>query len=132
MNTITDPLNEASNMLLSIYKINPEFGSYVGLNEIENAKLKAIKIGEEEFTEDIIAQMILCINNSKLVIADLTGQRPCVYYDAGYAQAKSLRVIFTCREDEIDKVHFDVSHYPIVPGQMKTLKSSLKIYPLAS
>ena len=33
-----------------------------------------------------------------------------VYYEAGFAQGLGLPVIWTCRKDMIDYVHFDTRH----------------------
>jgi hypothetical protein len=51
-------------------------------------------------------KIIDCIKKSKLLIVDLTGNRPNVYYELGYARALGKQVILLCRKDE--KPHFDV------------------------
>jgi hypothetical protein len=35
-----------------------------------------------------------------------------VYFEAGYALGRGLKVIYTCREDQIDEAHFDTRNYP--------------------
>lgn len=81
---------------------------------ISQGQFKPIRIDEEHFTEDIIAKIKIHINQCKFVVADLTGQRTAVYYEAGYAQAKGLNVIFTCNIEEKEEINFDVNHYPII------------------
>jgi len=83
---------------------------------VKKSDCKPIRIDQEHFTEDIIAQMLLYINKSRLVIADLTGGRGGVYFEAGYAKARGLPVIFTCNatEWESSKPHFDVTHFPFI------------------
>lgn len=81
---------------------------------IEKAGFDPIRIDKEHFTEDVIAEMLIRINRSKFVLADLTGHRTAVYYEAGYAQAKGLKVIFTCKKDDEKGINFDVNHYPII------------------
>jgi hypothetical protein len=49
-----------------------------------------------------------CIQKSKLLIVDLTGSRPNVYYELGYARALGKQIILTAKTGE--KPHFDVSH----------------------
>jgi transcriptional regulator with XRE-family HTH domain len=78
-----------------------------------------------EITDEIIAQ----IKASKFVIADLTGYRGGVYYEAGYAKGLERTVIFTCRSDYFkgekweddswrkEKVHFDIDHINIIEWQ---------------
>jgi len=42
------------------------------------------------------------------VVADYTGQVNGVYFEAGFALGLDLKVVPTCREDEISKLHFDI------------------------
>ncbi len=51
------------------------------------------------------------IRRSGLVVADFTGQRQGVYYEAGFARGIGITVIPTCREDETEKLHFDTRQY---------------------
>ena len=39
------------------------------------------------------------------------GARGGVYYEAGFAYGLKIPVIFTCREDMFDKIHFDTRQY---------------------
>ena len=57
-------------------------------------------------TDEIMAE----IRRSRFVVADYTGQANGVYFEAGFALGLGLRVIPTCRADEIDKLHFDIKH----------------------
>jgi hypothetical protein len=61
----------------------------------------------DDITDEIIAE----IRKSRFVVADVTGQRQGVYYEAGFAKGLGLQVIWTVREDEKDKVHFDTRQY---------------------
>ena len=47
------------------------------------------------------------------MVADFTGNRGGVYFEAGYAQALNIDVIYTCRDTEEDKklLHFDIGHF---------------------
>ena len=56
--------------------------------------------------------LITMLKSSKVVIADFTGQRQAVYYEAGYAMGMGIPVIWTCREDEVNKLSFDTRQYP--------------------
>lgn len=99
---------------------------------VKSANYIARRIDNEHFTEDVIAQMLILINSSKFVIADLTGNRGGVYYEAGYAKARGLPVIFTCKENSMrsdDPPHFDVNHYPILVWNDDSLNEfSNKLY----
>jgi len=49
------------------------------------------------------------IRNSRFMVADVTGERPCVYYEAGYAMGAGIKVIWTAEEGT--ELHFDSNHY---------------------
>lgn len=55
------------------------------------------------------------IRRSRFIVADFThgqsGARGGVYYEAGFARGLGLDVIFTCRKDMMDNVHFDTDHF---------------------
>ena len=59
--------------------------------------------------EGVITDQILEeISSSEFLIADLTGERPNVYYEIGHAHALNKRVILYRREGT--KLHFDIQH----------------------
>lgn len=60
---------------------------------------------ERKIDDEIIAQ----IRRSKFVVADMTGNRGGVYYEAGFAHGLNLPVFFTCKEGE--NLHFDIRQY---------------------
>ena len=76
----------------------------------------------DDITDAIIAEIKEC----RFVVADLSGYRGGVYYEAGYAKGLGKPVIFTCRRDWFDgetdgqgtrikeRVHFDINHMNII------------------
>jgi hypothetical protein len=52
------------------------------------------------------------------------GHRGGVYFEAGYAMGRGLPVIWTCKRDDIDTLHFDVRQYNCIdwtaPGDLAT------------
>lgn len=56
--------------------------------------------------------IIAGIKRSRFCIADFTQHKKGVYFEAGYAQGRGLKVIYTCRNDEFKDSHFDTNHYP--------------------
>ena len=60
------------------------------------------KIDEEIFSE---------IKKSRFLIADFTGNRGGVYYEAGFAKGFGIDVIWTCNAAEIGTLHFDTRQY---------------------
>jgi len=67
-----------------------------------------IFIDEKEHLNQIVEEIFYEIKKSKFVIADLTGQRGGVYYEAGYAEALGKKVILTCKSNDNEDPHFDV------------------------
>ena len=67
------------------------------------------KTAQEIDLGEKITDLILCeIETSEFLIADLTYERPNVYYEIGHAHALNKRVILVCKKGT--KVHFDVAH----------------------
>lgn len=77
---------------------------------VRDAGYDPIRIDNKEHNNEIPDEIMSEIRNSEFVIADFTGQRAGVYYEAGFAMGLGKKVIWCCRKDEIDKLHFDTSH----------------------
>ncbi|UUE91497.1 hypothetical protein [Bacillus cereus] len=78
---------------------------------IEDAGFNPMRIDELEHNDKIDDAIIAQIQRSKFVIADFTGHRGGVYFEAGYAMGLGLPVIWSCRKDALDKLHFDTRQY---------------------
>lgn len=63
---------------------------------------------EQTINDAIIAG----IKRSRFVVADFTKHKKGVYFEAGYALGRGLKVIYTCRNDQFQDSHFDTNHYP--------------------
>jgi len=76
----------------------------------------------------IMSEILYEIKDSKFLIADLTGYKAGVYYEAGYAEALGKQVILTCQAgEEFEKVHFDLRQkFIIVWNDYDELKEKLK------
>ena len=72
---------------------------------------KAYRVDLEEHNEKICDKIIADIKSSRFVIADFTGQRHNVYYEAGFAKGMGIEVIWCCKEDEKDNLKFDIRQY---------------------
>ena len=99
---------------------------------IRNAGYEPIRIDKREHIEKIDDEIIAEIRRSRFVVADFThgdkGARGGVYYEAGFAHGLAIPVIFTCREDSFEAVHFDIRQYNrIVWSEFEELKNKLSI-----
>ena len=77
---------------------------------IRTAGFRPLRIDNKEYIGGITDEIISEIRRSRFVVADYTGQRNGVYFEAGFALGLGLTVIPTCREDEIANLHFDIKH----------------------
>ncbi|MBF0476055.1 MAG: hypothetical protein HQK59_09520 [Deltaproteobacteria bacterium] len=85
---------------------------------------KPIRMDELLHVEPINAKMISEIKNSKFVVAEVTGERQNVYFEAGYAMALNKPVIFCAKKHK--KIHFDTQMFPhIIWEELEELKDRL-------
>lgn len=78
---------------------------------IEATHYKAVRIDLKEHNEKICDAIIGEIRKSRFMVADFTGHRGGVYFEAGYALGLGLPIIWTCRENDKDDLHFDTRQY---------------------
>ena len=117
MMAIDDSRPELEDIRTGIKEAFEEFGiEAITANEIEH---------EEAITDRILAE----IEASEFLIADLTHERPNVYYEIGHAHALNKRVILVRKKGT--KLHFDVAHrncpeYENATGLKTLLRSRLE------
>ncbi len=80
-------------------------------NGIRNAGYKPFRVDQKQHNNKIDDEIIAGIRGSKFLVADLTGHRGGVYYEAGFAQGLGLEVIWLCRSTDMEKMHFDIRQY---------------------
>ncbi|TDA65567.1 hypothetical protein E0765_04895 [Sulfuricurvum sp. IAE1] len=84
------------------------------VTDASGGKLEAVRVSTSGTPTDtkIDDELIAMLKASKVVIADFTGQRQAVYYEAGYAMGMGIPVIWTCRADHVQDLSFDTRQYP--------------------
>lgn len=98
---------------------------------IVEAGYNPLRIDRKDHINKIDDEIIAELRRSKFLVADFThgdsGARGGVYYEAGFAHGLGLPVIFSCRKDAENSLHFDTSHYNhIIWVDMKDLREKLK------
>jgi hypothetical protein len=86
-------------------------------NAIEQAGYIPMIVKDTEHNQSIPQEIDYEIQNAAFVVTDLTGQNNGAYYEAGLAKGYGKDVIFTCHEDDFEKIHFDTK-------QINTIKWS--------
>lgn len=93
---------------------------------IQEAGYRPHRVDQREYNDKIDDEIIAEIRRSRFIVADFTGQRGGVYYEAGFAKGLGLGVIFTCKKDEIDKLHFDIRQYNCIDWEEDRLTDFVK------
>lgn len=94
---------------------------------IRQTGYEPMRIDRKDHNNKIDDEIIGEIRRSRFLVAEFTqgdtGARGGVYYEVGFAHGLNIPVIFTCRTDAIDKVHFDTRQYNHIawatPGELK-------------
>lgn len=88
---------------------------------------RAFRIDKKEHNNEISGEILYEIRKCRFLVADVSGQRHGVYFEAGYAMGKGIPVIWTCKSSELSSVHFDTRQYNhVVWKNEKQLEEGLK------
>ena len=80
------------------------------------------RVDESALSGSIVDQITEGIRSAELVIADLSGERPNVYLEVGFAWGINRKVVLLAREQT--RLHFDLSHHKCI--FYKTIKQLAK------
>jgi hypothetical protein len=87
--------------------------------------LLAERVDEPQSNERITDRILESIRKAEYVIVDLTGSKPNVFFEAGYAHGIGKVPIYVARQDT--KLEFDLKDYPVIFFRgMKELKDNLE------
>ena len=78
---------------------------------IRAAGYQPMIINKKEHSNKIDDEIVAEIRRSAFLVADFTGHRGGVYFEAGYAMGRGLPVFWTCRKDHFKDLHFDIRQY---------------------
>jgi hypothetical protein len=82
---------------------------------------KAERLNDQIFTENMLTRIYEQIASADLIVADMTGKNPNVFYEVGYSHALEKNVILLTKNP--DEIPFDLKHYPHIVyysiGQLK-------------
>lgn len=79
--------------------------------ELRSLGYDPIRIDFQEHIDKTDDRILAEIRTSGFVVADFTGARSGVYFEAGFAMGLGKPVVWTCRRDWIDKLHFDTRQF---------------------
>lgn len=78
---------------------------------VRDCGFEVVCMKEVTTIEGITDRLLAEIRRAQFVIADFTGQRGGVYFEAGFARGLGRDVIWLCRKDDLPNVHFDTKHF---------------------
>lgn len=92
---------------------------------------RPVRIDNKEHINKIDDEIVAEIRRSKFLVADFTCEkekvRGGVYFEAGYAMALPIPIIWTCSKDSIGDLHFDTRQYNhIIWDSPETLRRLLR------
>ena len=92
----------------------------------EDAGAYCERVDEQFFDGSILDRIYNQIGKADVIIADLTGRNPNVFYETGYAHALGKRVILLTQQ--VEDIPFDFKHYThiVYGGKIGSLKSDLE------
>lgn len=88
---------------------------------IADAGYRPHRVDNREHNGKIDDEIVSEIRKSRFVVADFSGHRGGVYYEAGFAKCLGIEVFWTCREDYFKELHFDIRQYNCIEWKMNEL-----------
>ncbi|MHA1785039.1 MAG: hypothetical protein ACTSVE_07550 [Candidatus Helarchaeota archaeon] len=91
----------------------------------EEAGAYAERLDEQIFTEGMLDRIFNQISKADVIVADMTGRNPNVFYEVGYAHSLG-KIVLLLTQDSND-IPFDLKHrqHTVYGGSIDTLKTEL-------
>jgi len=77
---------------------------------IEECGFKPYRVKEDPTNKGITDRILSEIRRAHFIVADFTGQRQSVYYEAGFAHGIGREVIACCQDGHVTNLAFDTRH----------------------
>lgn len=96
---------------------------------IQSQSFNPMRVDKSIDQEKIDNRILREIKDSRFVVADFTGQKAGVYFEAGYAIGLGRPIIWAVKQDDVDNLHFDTRQYPhIVWSDHDSLRTKLEAW----
>jgi hypothetical protein len=91
----------------------------------EEVKAECIRVDEALHDNTILEEIYRNLREADVIVSDMTGQSPNVFFETGYAVAIQQRVIYVTRD--ASDIPFDLKHFPHVTygGSIVKLRDEL-------
>lgn len=98
---------------------------------IEKTGLNAYRVDKDSSVRNIIGEIEKRIKDSELCFADISEDKPNVWYELGYASAIGKDVVMVCDNDKREKLPFDINQRSVIfydadsPSDFKKLEMQI-------
>ena len=94
---------------------------------LREAGWEPVRMDRVEHNERIDDRIMAEIRRSGMVVADFTGNRQGVYFEAGFALGLGIPVVWTIAKGDLNEVHFDTRQYNHIDWtDVKDLRTRLR------
>jgi nucleoside 2-deoxyribosyltransferase len=112
LSRITQSGAESSNGFIAMWFDQAREPFELAINEsIRGAGYLPIRIDRVEYLNRIDDEIIARIRSARFLVADFTGQRNGVYFEAGFMLGLGRPVFWICDASDLANVHFDTRQY---------------------
>jgi hypothetical protein len=123
---------EPSNQKPFVFVIMPFSNDFRDIYQVgikpacQEAGARCERVDDQMFLENILDRIYDQIISADIVVAEMSGRNPNVFYEAGYAHGLNKKVILLTQN--ADDIPFDLRQYPhiIYNGSIVTLKEQLE------